>query len=1056
MATSTRTERTRLSARQSPPDLPSVLAIVVTHNGREWLRDCLVGLANQSYSILDVLVVDDATAGHRSERPSVRRIAKRHLRRRRWGYLRTPRPLGFGGAINWALGRVRTNADFLLFIHDDAALSRDSVEHMVQRLTSDDQTAIVGPKVVGWDDPARLEEVGMAADRFGYPYKGLEEGEIDLGQHDTAAEVFYVTSTCMLMRHEVFRALHGWDARMRAFAEDLDICWRARLAGHNVRVEPRAKARHAIALARGVRSSPFKPTRYYVRRNRFRSVTKNASGIRLIALVPQFLLLSFVEMIAFIFLRQPGEIVNLCRAIAWNGIRLPQTLAERTRVQRRRQVPDRKLLRVTVRETTRIRFYVGHQATRLEDAWGRRAELLQARGGQLRSFSERLAGWQGAVLGAVLLVVLLGFRHVLWSDPASTGELLPYPEQPTALMRAYFSPWNGSGLGHPNASPAGFWLLGLVPLATLGATGLAQKTLIVLLGAIAFAGAYRMVSEVVDRPARLVSGLAYAFGAVGYAGIRGGNLGALVFGAAAPFVVGSMLRLLGWTRPPRFHRGRAIARVALGAAVSAAFVPGSLFLYLATGAVLAATRTIWARGEKVLRGLVACVVALATSWTLLLPWSATWTDRGGPLGKLMGDATWRRFAAVFDGHGMTSVVLGQMPEGMVFFGLALALLGIIAVLVGDGARRRLALALWAAIALCGWLSSAFAAGLVRPLVASPTELGVISSVAFAGLVGLAVGAFRLDLPRRGLGWIHALTISGLAVSGFLVAAGIGPALWRGDWDPGMSAVADGEIRAQVTALLESEAQQVGDFRTLWVGERWSAAVPSAIGPSTGFLLSDPGGQDLTDLFGTPTGPGERRLREVVSSIEDGGTDLGGHFLGSFNVDFVVLDRTEASPWLGQRDLALIRTEPDYLVLRNEAALAHAALYEQIPAAPEAVETKNAALFANGDSPEIVSPVTQRSASSFEADGVSGPATLFLADSFDEGWTARLGGAEIERSEAGWGNAWALPAESSGRLTVSFERTDARAWVLFGVIIAWAITIGAAFSSRRAQIPGVRR
>jgi hypothetical protein len=535
-----------------------------------------------------------------------------------------------------------------------------------------------------------------------------------------------------------------------------------------------------------------------------------------------------------------------------------------------------------------------------------------------------------------------------------------------------------------------------------------------------------------------------------------GSLGALVFGAAAPFVFGSMLRLVGWTRPPRFHRGRAIARVALGAAVSGAFVPGSLFLYLATGAVLAATRTMWARGEKVLRGLVACVLALATSWAMLLPWSATWADRGGPLGKLMGDATWRAFAAGFGDHGMTTIVLGQTPEGMVLFGLALVLLGIIAVLVGDGARRRLALALWASIALCGWLASAFAAGLIRPLVASPTELGVVSSVAFAGLAGLAVGAFRLDLPRRGLGLIHALTISGLAVSGFLVAAGIGPALWRGDWDPGRTIGADGEIRTQVVALLESEAQQVGDFRTLWIGEEWNAGGPSAIRPSPDFLLTDPEGEDLTDLFGFPTGLGERQLGEVISSIEDGGTDLGGHFLGAFNVDFVVLDRTEGKPWLGQRDLELIRTEPDYLLLRNEAALVHAGLYEQMPVAPEAVEAREAGLFAERDSPEAISSMKPTSASSYEADVASGPATLFLAETNDHGWTARLGDREIESTEAGWANAWTLPPEASGRVTVSYERTDALAWVLFGVLIAWAITIGAAFSTRRAQIPGVRR
>src|SRR2546421_1882221 len=281
---------TRPPIKPAGSQLPSVLAIVVTHDGRRWLKSSLVALANQSYPLLDVLVVDDASPDWRAD-PPLRRLAKRHLRRRRWGWLRTPRPLGFGGAINWALARVRTDADLLMFLHDDARLGRDSLERMVDRLRADEEAAIVGPKVLAWDDPDRLEEVGMAADRFGYPHKGLEEGEIDLGQHDVAAEVFYVTSTCMLVRHAVFRSLRGWDSSMKAFAEDLDLCWRARLAGHAIRVEPAAKVQHAVALARGLRNSRFRPTRYYIRRNRLRAVTKNASGLRLIALVPQFVAL---------------------------------------------------------------------------------------------------------------------------------------------------------------------------------------------------------------------------------------------------------------------------------------------------------------------------------------------------------------------------------------------------------------------------------------------------------------------------------------------------------------------------------------------------------------------------------------------------------------------------------------------------------------------------------------------------------------------------------------------------------------------------------------------
>src|SRR5918999_5631846 len=397
------TQLTRPDRGEAATRAPSVLAIVATHNGRDWLRECLIGLANQSYPALDVLVVDDASQDHRGP-PNLKRIAKRHLRRRRWGYLRTPRPLGFGGAINWAMSRVRTNADFLLFIHDDAALERTSVELMVARMLALDDTAIVGPKIVDWEDPSRLEEVGMAIDRFGYPYKGLEEQEIDLGQHDKSVEVFYVTSTCMLIRHEVFRDLRGWDAKMRAFSEDLDLCWRARLAGHAVRFEPNAKARHAIALATGKRHSQFVPPRYFIRRNRFRTIAKNVSRARLLSLLPAFVLLTIAEMIGFIALRQPREILNLACALGWNVVTVPQTLTSRARAQRLRQVRDGDLSRLMVGQARRVRFYASHQAGRLEEAWGRRAELLARRGQAARAFGVELQGFPG-VLAMVAVIV---------------------------------------------------------------------------------------------------------------------------------------------------------------------------------------------------------------------------------------------------------------------------------------------------------------------------------------------------------------------------------------------------------------------------------------------------------------------------------------------------------------------------------------------------------------------------------------------------------------------------------------------------------------------------
>ena len=1036
---------------------PSVLAVVVTHRGREWLRDCLVSLNAQTYKSMDVLVVDDASPDFR-EPPALRRVVKRHLRRRRWGFLRTPRSLGFGGAINWALSRARTDAELLLFIHDDAALTPESVERMVARMMADKTTAIVGPKIVAWDDPERLEEVGMAIDRLGYPYKGLEEGEIDIGQHDAPAEVFYVTSTCMLVRADLFRTLKGFDARMRAFSEDLDMCWRARVLGYTVRLEPAAKARHAIALATGQRASKFTPPRYFNRRNRLRALLKNASTLRVLGLLPLFILVSIAEMLGFILLRQPRESFYLLRALGWNLLRLPQTMAERTRVQLNRKVPDRRLRRLMIRETSRVRFYIQYQTGRLEEAWGRRAEIIAARSNEARAFGRRMRGRPLAIALVSLIAMLLAFRHFVWSPAVSVGELLPYPERATGMFRAFFSPWQDIGLGQPGPPSPSLVPLGIFPIVTLGAAGAAQKLLLLTLGALSFMGAYRLVSDLVDRWGRVAAGAVYVAGSVGYAGVREGALAALAFGAVAPFALHSLLRLTGWTRPPGWNPGRETAKLAAMAGISAAFVPGSLVLYLVCAVVLALGRELLMPGSKAARSLVAPLVALVVGWLLLLPWSASWWQPGAVFDRLQGDASWRAFASGFEGHGMTSVLLGQTPDGPALFGLALPLLGLVAAFVAEGQRRRVALALWSVVAVMGLVVSLIAGGAIRPLVASPIEAGVLSSVAYAALAGLAVGAFRLDLPRRGLGLMQGVAIAGLAVAIFLVAAGLGPAVWGGEWRPDPSG-AQATTIDEVDSLLEAElvAEPTGSFRTLWIGDSWNRGTLSAARPARDRLITGPHGQVMTDLFQKRSVEAEQELEGAIASIESGATDRGGALLGAFNIRFVVLEPQDAQEgWLEQRDLAAVRSSSEYIFFQNMAVPARAGVYETVPPYVVALAEEDPTVGA-GTEEEALAPAEQRSASLYVAEELEASGIAFVPESRDERWRAFAGGEELEATDGGWGNAFEVPSGSEGTLTIEYDRPTSRAvlWVIVG--IAWLVVLGAASSTTRS-VPqrGVRR
>ncbi len=587
-------------------------------------------------------------------------------------------------------------------------------------------------------------------------------------------------------------------------------------------------------------------------------------------------------------------------------------------------------------------------------------------------------------------------------------------------------------------------------MLTLGAVDAAQKLLVASLGVLAFTGGYLLVSDLVDRVGRLASGAVYMLGAIGYSGVRQGALGALVFGAVAPFVLRSMVRLCGWSRPPGWNRGISVARIGLVSAISAAFVPGSLLLYLMAAVLLSAARSFFVPGERARRAFASCALGLSIGLVLCLPWASTWLAEGGPLSLMRDDATWRGYASSFEGHGMSTVLLGQTPEAPVFFGVALAILGVLAVVISSGQRRRFSLALWSLIVATGVVVTLFRGGVLRPFVASPTEAGVLASLAFAGLAGVAVGAFRLDLPRRGFGWIQWASLGGFAAAAVLLVAGLGPALLRGDWDPDPPTNHQRvEVIAQVGTLLAAEAEGEGQFRALWVGDGWGGPVPTSARPTRESFLTGPRGQVLSDLFERPDLDARAQLDRVISSIESGSTDRGGALLGTFNIHYVVLERANANEaWLSQRDLGIVRSEEVYLLLENQGYLARAATYDELPARLQAVND-NDPLIAAGDSGRELEQLQEETSYSYSDDEVRGPAKLFLAEAASDMWTATLDGAPLERIEGGWGNAFAIP-DASGELDVAAPRTIGTIAMLVLVLLVWTIVLAASFPRKAAS------
>src|SRR5579871_2605065 len=228
----------------APAEAPPVVAVVVTCDPGWWLEPCVAALAGQDYPQLAILVIDAGSADDPT--PRIAEVAPsayvRRVRRRR----------GFGAAANEVLETVE-GAAYYLVCHDDVAPSATAVRLLVEEATRSN-AGIVAPKLVEWAEPDRLLAAGMWADRFGIAVPLVEPGELDQQQHDAVRDVFFAPGACALVRADLFTTLGGFDVGVGLVGEDLDLGWRAHLAGARVVFAPGARVRHLEATERGRRA----------------------------------------------------------------------------------------------------------------------------------------------------------------------------------------------------------------------------------------------------------------------------------------------------------------------------------------------------------------------------------------------------------------------------------------------------------------------------------------------------------------------------------------------------------------------------------------------------------------------------------------------------------------------------------------------------------------------------------------------------------------------------------------------------------------------------------
>jgi GT2 family glycosyltransferase len=222
---------------QRIPLVPGVLVsvVIVTYNSREWLTECLSSLAQQTYSPLEVILVDNASSDDSAE------WARDNCPDAK--VLRLAEPHSLSHAINQ--GAAAAAGSYLLLMNPDVRLERDAVEQMVEEARSALSCAAVASNLRFAWAPAFLNGLGNRVDSSSW---GTDNciGHLDLGQFDAWQEVPSACFAATLISRAAWSSVGPADEGFPLYYEDAEWSYRARLLGYSIHLAPQARAYHAF------------------------------------------------------------------------------------------------------------------------------------------------------------------------------------------------------------------------------------------------------------------------------------------------------------------------------------------------------------------------------------------------------------------------------------------------------------------------------------------------------------------------------------------------------------------------------------------------------------------------------------------------------------------------------------------------------------------------------------------------------------------------------------------------------------------------------------------
>ncbi|RJP34671.1 MAG: glycosyltransferase family 2 protein [Actinobacteria bacterium] len=318
---------------------PLVSFVIPNYQGEKLLSACLDSVYAQKTDIAyEVIVVDDHSTDASTEivAHSYRQVRLMVNRRNQ------------GCAASKNVGAAEARGEYIAFLDNDIELDAGWLEAMLGRFELEgDRLGICASHILINGYKSLLNSTGGFVNLLGYAWDRGIFGQ-DTDSYALNTRVMWACAAAMIVKASAFDEMGGFDSVYEYLFDDVDLGWRMNILGYDVAYEPRAIAYHHQGTVQG-----WKLIRrlYLYERNRIRNALKNMET-RTLAWIWRESSFHFLHRMRrewdngeLSFAMKLSLVPRMFQALAWNVLRLRDTLRLKREVEHARKITDQQLMR---------------------------------------------------------------------------------------------------------------------------------------------------------------------------------------------------------------------------------------------------------------------------------------------------------------------------------------------------------------------------------------------------------------------------------------------------------------------------------------------------------------------------------------------------------------------------------------------------------------------------------------------------------------------------------------------------------------------------------------